>query len=415
MIRVWPLRRHSLVLLALVLFGVLALIVTPAEGRAQERRFSSCSELRDDFPSGVALSPLSRKAAVAAGFQAPDVKPRVFRQIVVRIKPAMKGVVCPVKRVGDQVGEPAPVNDPQLEAIATRAANAGATCLVARRDGRLVGEWYWQGRDATTASIGFSTMKAVSATLIGIAQRKGLLSLDQPAADFITEWQGTPSSSVTIRQLLSMTSGREVRPGDQLALAINPDPTTYAVNLGQSSPPGTVWRNSDSAVQTLARVLTRATGHPVRSFAQQELLRPLGMDSTTLRPDASGGVNMAFIYLTTCRDLSALVQLYVNGGIWNDQKILSQEFLQQALRPSSRLMPGYGFLNRLNTPNSMGFIPNLPTDAFDFLGLCGQIGRGVPSQGLVFATMVTAGIDQASTCDPDGRRIAELRNALLLP
>jgi CubicO group peptidase (beta-lactamase class C family) len=398
---------------ALMLLGTF-LSLNPAHAReVEERSLASCAQVNKKFPSGVALSRSSRETAVAAGFRAPQVKPKTFRQVVARIKPTLKGVVCPVRRSGGD--DPQLNQDPQLSAMADRARDAGASCFVVRRDGRVVGEWYWQGRQATTPSVGFSTMKAVSATLIGIAETKGLLSIDQPASDFITEWRGTPSSGVTIRQLLSMTSGREMRPGDALALTVSPDPTSYAVNLGQVSPPGTVWRNSDSAVQTLARVLTRATGESVLSFAQRELLRPLGMDSTILNPDLSGGVNMAFMYLTTCRDLSALVQLYVDGGVWKGQRILSQQFLQQALSPSSSFMPGYGFLNRLNTPNSLGFIPSLPTDAFDFLGLCGQIGRGVPSQRLVFAAMITAGIDQAATCDPEGRRIGELRNALVLP
>jgi CubicO group peptidase (beta-lactamase class C family) len=342
------------------------------------------------------------------------VKPKIYKQAVKRLKPELKGVVCPVQRLGGDASEPLPVQDPLLDAMAARVEAAGASCLVVRRDGRIVGEWYWQGRRDSTPTIGFSTMKSVGATLVGIAQTKGYLNLDQRASDFITEWRGTPSSEVTIRQLLSMTSGREE--GDRALLGRHPDPTRYAVSLGQSNPPGTVFYYGNGPLQTLALVLTRATGIPVQTFAQRELLDPLDMSTTILHPDPSGGVHMAFVYATTCRDLSALVQMYVDGGVWQGKRILSQEFLSQALSQSTPFMPGYGLTVWLNTPGSGWYDPNLPNDAFSFLGICGQIGRGIPSQRLVFATMVTAGFDQAAACEQPGyRKMVDLRNALVLP
>jgi CubicO group peptidase (beta-lactamase class C family) len=406
-------RKLFVTAVSIVFIGT-ALTLAPSHAReVEERSLASCAQVHQKFPSGVALSRSSRQAAVAAGFRAPQVKPKIYRQAVARIKPALKGVVCPVRSSDTDVAEPPIVNDPQYEAIATRVGNAGASCFVVRRDGRIVGEWYWQGRRATTPTIGFSTMKSVSGTLVGIAQTKGFLNIDQPASDFIHEWKGTPSSGVTIRHLLSMTSGREE--GDRRILGLHPNPTSYAVGLGQAHPPGTVFRYGNGPLQTLALVLTRATGEPVKTFAERELFKPLGMNLTSVDPDPSGGINMVFIYLTTCRDLSAMVQLYVDGGVWKGQRVLSEEFVRQALSPSSSIQPGYGLTIWLNTPGAPWFNPSLAPDTFDFLGLCGQIGRGVPSQRLVFTAMVTAGLDQAVACEQEGRGIPELRAALVLP
>jgi len=398
--------------IALIAGSVVTTVQLPS---ASAQPLYSCGDLQDRFPNGIARDRKARQSAIAAGYHAPTVNPKAFKVAQKRIKPSMKHVLCAVSRVSQREDAPSQVADPLLASLAAAVASAGASCLVVRREGQMVGEWYWEGRQPSTQTVGFSTMKGVTSTLVGIANAKSLLDVDQRASDFITEWRGTPSSEVTIRQLLTMTSGREVRPGDQLALVVQPNPTSYAISLGQSFDPGSTWRNSDSAVQTLDMVLRRATGKSVITFAQEELFSPLGMKSTTLVWDFSGGANMAFNYRTTCRDLSRLTQLYVQRGVWEGRQLLTADFVASALSPSHASMPGYGFLLRLNTPGAREHNPRLPADAFDFLGQCGQVSRGIPSEGLVLSAMVTAELTEASTCDPEGRRIALLRNLLVMP
>jgi CubicO group peptidase (beta-lactamase class C family) len=75
-----------------------------------------------------------------------------------------------------------------------------------------------------------------------MAQDDGALSIGQPAADLIPSWQGTPSAAVTIRDLLSMDSGRQWSfQSDYVDLLQAADRTAYATGLGQSAAPGTTW------------------------------------------------------------------------------------------------------------------------------------------------------------------------------
>jgi CubicO group peptidase (beta-lactamase class C family) len=397
------------------MFGLSSVFLFPSTQVEADsmNKASQCTEINERFPHGLAKDRSSRRAAVAIGFQAPDIKPAVYKRFQKRVKPSMPGVLCPVIQSSgipsDIINEP----DPQLEALAARVESAGANCLVIRRDGRIAREWYWRGTRENTQSIGYSTMKSVAATLVGIAENQGLLDIDQPASDFITEWRDTASNNVTIRQLLSMTSGREI--GNQRTLALDPDFTSYAVGLGQRFPAGTQFFYGDAPVQALARVLTRASGEPLQAFANRELLQPLGLKETQFLPDASNGIHLAFLYTTTCRDLSALVQLYMDGGVWNGQRLLSQSFINQALNSSSALGTGYGFLIWLNTPGTSWFNTALPPDAFDFRGLCGQIGRGIPSQRLVLAAMTSTPLDQTRNCESSDRGIGLLRKILTYP
>ena len=75
------------------------------------------------------------------------------------------------------------------------------------KDGQVVQDTYWNGSDATTPHEVFSVTKSITSTLVGIAQAEGDLDIDEPASKYITEWQGTPSEAVTIRDSLATPRG----------------------------------------------------------------------------------------------------------------------------------------------------------------------------------------------------------------
>jgi CubicO group peptidase (beta-lactamase class C family) len=384
------------------------------ESTSAASTYRTCAALWKAYPTGVARDAKARTAAVSAGNRAPRVSAAVYRANRARLDKDGDGVVCPRKAPGTPppaVSDPIVPENPAYAATANAVRAAGATCMVVRKGDQVVGEWYWDGRTPATATTGFSTMKALTGTLIGIAQTQGLLNIDQKASDFIAEWKGTPSENVTIRQLLTMTSGRATSPMDAQSMLLSGNATQYAIGLGQAAPPGTVFALSDSAPQALARVLTAATGKAVIPFAQESLLTPLGMSSTTLVPDGANAANMAFNYTTTCRDLAKLSQLYVNGGSWQGRQVLSADYTAQA-RTGSPVNGGYGFLFNLNTPGTGTYDPGAPANAFSFVGDCGQVTSAFPSSGTVISVMTSNGLFDALTCDPGGAKVSAISQAL---
>ena len=87
--------------------------------------------------------------------------------------------------------------------------------------------------------------KSVAGTLVGIAQDDGDLRIGERASKWIPQWRGTQSAAVTVRNLLSMDSGREWSPlTDYLGLLAAPDRTAFAIGLGQDAAPGTSGRTT---------------------------------------------------------------------------------------------------------------------------------------------------------------------------
>ncbi|MEM7003680.1 MAG: serine hydrolase, partial [Pseudomonadota bacterium] len=75
-------------------------------------------------------------------------------------------------------------------------------------NGYVIGERYAPDRDANSLGHSWSVAKSFYSAAVGVAIDEGWIqSVDQPAADFLTEWQGTAKETITIGNLLEMRSG----------------------------------------------------------------------------------------------------------------------------------------------------------------------------------------------------------------
>lgn len=241
----------------------------------------------------------------------------------------------------------------RLDRLAKQAKRANSTCYAVVRRGKLAGEWNWQKQSRETPREVFSVTKSVTSALVGIALRRGDLRLDDPVADYVPAWRGTPSAGVTIRHLLSNDSGRFwSSSSDYGSLVQSRNRTAYAVGLSQQYEPGATWAYNNAAIQVLDAVLAEATGMRTDKFAAQHLFKPLGMSRTRLTRDASGrSTNVFFGMQTTCLDLARFGQLYLQQGTFEGRRILARDFVQDSIgRSSTSHNAAYGYLWWLNRP-----------------------------------------------------------------
>jgi CubicO group peptidase (beta-lactamase class C family) len=369
---------------------VLSLMVAsmPAPGKAATLK--SCREILALYPNGVAKDIVGVNNVVALGYKKPEIKATVYNgaQKLDRYK---DNTVCVVEANKRPLlpGLPAPAvtsanealvtgNRAVTTALATKLANEKGTCMVAMRDEKIIGEWYSGGRSRETTSIAWSSGKPLTAAVIGAAVRLGRLNIDQSVADFIPEFKGTPKAAITIRHLLTHTSGLKAsQHGDaMLASALN----SAALKVPLESVPGKKYNYASSqlGLQLLVLVVERAVGEKFTTFANKYVLRPAGMTNTFYQerlfgaPIAIGDPFLAGGLRTTCRDLARLAQLFQSKGQWAGKRIFTTEFA--ALATSVQVSnPGYGFLLFTGANFSHG-------------GFCGQMMAKM-SSGVTYAMM----------------------------
>lgn len=360
--------------------------------------------------SGIAYASKIGGSCTKAGAKATiTVKGKRTQVVCTRVKNKLIWVAVAAKTT--EVASVGP--NPKYELLAADVAANEGSCMVVQEGGKIVGEWYWNGRTPSTLSEGFSTMKSMAATLIGIAQTQGKLNINQKASDFISEWKGTSSESITIKQILSNNSGRAYEDVDTITLALKSDVEPYVLSRGQEAPPGTTWEYNGPAIQVLETILERAIEGSVKAFAQKYLLKPLDMKAE-LTTDLAGNLYVVAFWQTSCRDLAKLAQLYLQNGKWNGVQLVSEAFVSEALTSSTELNAAYGYLWWLNRAGTW-MIPgntkkfsgpphkSAPLDIFWASGACGQIAAGFPSQNLVIAYMRTKTIFDFLSCSSDSQ------------
>jgi CubicO group peptidase (beta-lactamase class C family) len=295
----------------------------------------------------------------------------------------------------------------KLDAIAAQAEQSGSNCLLVTRKGKIVGEWYWQGTDATSSQEVFSATKSYTSTLVGIAQAEGKLDVDDPASDYISAWAGTGSQDVTIANLLSNDSGRQWDQGiDYGQLPFAADMDALAVGLTQTSEPGTTWAYNNAAIQTLDVVLKQATGVDTASFAADRLLGPIGMDHSHMTMDRAGNTRLFMGLQSTCEDMARFGYLFLRDGNWDGTQVVPADWVAAATgAPSQPINDAYGYLWWLNqrgtvlsplgatTLDQTGggedtqLAEGAPEDMYFALGLGGQIIAVDPGSETVVARL----------------------------
>lgn len=234
------------------------------------------------------------------------------------------------------------------------AAAAGSSCLAIVRDGRVVVDENWPGSGSRPQEV-YSVTKSVTSVLIGVAEARGELSVEEPVSMYVPEWRDTEASEVTIEDILTGLSGRHwdaATDYGQMALRAR-DKTAFAIGLDQVAPPGTVWTYNNSAVQVLSAVLEEATGVALVDYAQEHVFEPLGMSDSALTMDRSGGTMTFMGMQSTCLDVARLGHLMLNQGRWAGDAVLDPDYVAAATRPGSDLNDGYGRLWWLNRPGTV--------------------------------------------------------------
>ena len=200
-------------------------------------------------------------------------------------------------------------------------------------------EQYWHGYSADSMSNSFSMSKSWVSTLIGVAIKDGKIkSVNQKACDFLPEFCIPGNSEITIKHLLTMSSGLNweenyYSPIGQTAQAYYGDDLKELIlNLKSIEAPGKIFKYHSSCTQILTFLLEKATGETISKYASKKLWKPMGAKHSALwNTDAEGGDEKGFCCINSnARDFARLGKLYLHQGNWNGLQILDSSYVKEA-------------------------------------------------------------------------------------
>jgi CubicO group peptidase (beta-lactamase class C family) len=260
--------------------------------------------------------------------------------------------------------------------------------VVVVHDGVIVAEWYADGAAEDSWAASWSMAKSFTSALVGIAIEDGLIpGVDEPMTTWFPEWVGSPRETVTLRDVLQMSSGLDwVEDYDPAALAESDiihqvvgeaDQLGYAASQPSAHEPGSVWNYSSGDTMLLSGVLQQVTGMPVDEYARQEIFDPLGMEQAEWWRDSRGHTLTYCCLDTTSRNFARFGLLYERQGTWGDDELVPEDWVADSLEPAAASDGEYGYQWWLEGGEG------LPDDTFAAEGHDGQFIYVIPSLDLV--------------------------------
>ncbi len=216
--------------------------------------------------------------------------------------------------------------------------------------------------DRNTRHNTHSTTKSFTSALIGIAIDHGFIRSEHdtvfdylPARYALQATEGR--ERITVRDCLMMASGlqwnewEEPTTGTANDLVIflrSPDPIGYLLSKPLVSVPGTRFYYNGGTVNLLGLLLEYSGDDNVRTFSWRHLFEPLGITNYNWQVHSTGlTICHGDIYITP-RDMAKFGQLFLDNGMWNGTRIVSEEWVQRStqyhINPGVTWANGYGYL-----------------------------------------------------------------------
>ncbi len=219
----------------------------------------------------------------------------------------------------------------------------GTTGFVVIHNNKILHEQYWDGGSDTTRSNSFSAAKSIVSLLIGCLRDEGRIkSLDQPITDFLPDFKNSNGFTLSIKDLLTMSSGIDWDEGYSSLFSVTTE-AYYGSHLAELvtglkviNEPGKIFVYQSCDSQLLALIIEKASGKSISDYASEKLWKPLGAEHPALWSlDREGGVEKAFCcFNSTATDFARIGQMVLDSGQFNNRQIVSKAYLKEATSPA---------------------------------------------------------------------------------
>jgi CubicO group peptidase (beta-lactamase class C family) len=298
----------------------------------------------------------------------------------------------------------------ELQSLVDAGLLPGLHGVVAVRSGDLVAELYGSGDDYSWGQqlghVDFdestlhdlrSVTKSIVTLLYGIALDRELVPRPQDELmasfpEFADLASDAARREITIEHVLTMTMGtlwEESLPytssaNSEIAMELAPDRYRFVLERPMVAVPGERWCYNGGAIALIGRLIERGTGLSLSEFAANTLFAALGIRNFGWLIGSDGSPSAASGLRLCPRDLATIGQFVLHHGRWNDENVVSVDWVNAMTKPRYVVDParnyGYGWY-RNATPTAAG-----SADWIAAMGNGGQRLWIVPSLELVVVT-----------------------------
>jgi len=296
-----------------------------------------------------------------------------------------------------------------LQAAEEYAARNNSSAFMVWHAGKIEKASFFKGMKPEDTFPSRSLAKPMTAVAIGRALALGKIrSLDQPVADFISEWRGDPRrSKILVRHLLDMRSGflpqgPAMTAEDILNRAyLHPRHEQIIIHdYPVVDEPGARYEYNNATSELVAVLIERATGVRYGEWLSREVLQRLGSPGGTIWVNRPGGTaHSGCCLMLPAEAWLRLGVLLLQDGVWEGKRLLPAGYVQAMRTPTAenpyyglgvyvagRYIARRGFANPARDAEARRVLhsePYLADDVFLFDGNSNQVVFIIPSRRLV--------------------------------
>lgn len=252
-------------------------------------------------------------------------------------------------------GPPLPKLAAEVDAFMASQRNAA---LLIVHDGKLRLERYGLEFDAAGRWTSFSVAKSLTSTLVGAAIADGhIKSMDDKVSAYIPQMKGSAYDEVSLRQLLTMTSGVKWNedygdPNSDVARFNNHAPedgvealVSYLRRLPREVPAGERWHYSTGETNLVGVIVAQAVGKPLSEYLSEKIWRPAGMEqSATWILSRTGREISGCCIQAATRDFARFGLFILDGAQVDGKSIVPAGWLAEATSERVGIgQPGRGY------------------------------------------------------------------------
>ena len=198
------------------------------------------------------------------------------------------------------------------------------------RHGNVISEGWWEPYKPNLKHTLFSLSKSFTSAAIGYAIEDGLITVEDTIISFfpndISKKIDNNLSTMKIKHLLTMSTGHENDLTGKIYSAKDGNWVKAFFESPVENVPGTKFVYNSAATYMLSAIIQKVTSQTLLSYLESKLFNQLGILATW--ETCPNGINTGGWGLNiTTEDIAKFGQLYLQKGMWNNKRILSEEWI----------------------------------------------------------------------------------------
>lgn len=267
-----------------------------------------------------------------------------------------------------------------MERLELDRTNVSPHGILVLRRGKVLGEAFYKPYTARQPQMVYSMSKSFTSAAIGFLIDEGRIKTSDKVADILacSSLASKYQKMLTVEHVLTMSSGNRF---NEVGSMLDADWQRMFIESLPKFEPGTAFEYNSLNTYILSAIVRRVTGMGLFEYLTPRLFEPLGFDRCSWETCPRGIEKGGWGFNVTLEDAAKLGLLYMNKGVFNGKRILSEEYCSLATSvriptPNGEAKRGYGYQIWMN---------ELGDGAFNFSGVFGQFVFCFPKYDAIVA------------------------------